>query len=200
MPFRAALKHLKNSIPCLCRWQKHQFSFFHAYVVDRSDYFLHFVLMSLTEASIFFFFMLMSLSEAFIFFILCLCRWQKRLFSSFCVYVVDRSDYFLHFAFMSLSEAFIFSILCLCRWQKRFFFFISCLCRWQKYQFSFFYAYVVVRSIGETLFYLTEWCCSLRFLVLFPSNRKYRFQILFLKSTDRVEVGRDDVSIGMMIE
>ena len=25
-------------------------------------------------------------------------------------------------------------------------------------------------------------------------------QALFLKSTDRVEVGRDDVSIGMMIE
>ena len=142
--------------------------------------------MSLSEASIFFFFMLMSLSEASIFFFSCLCRCQKRLFSLFCVYVVDRSDYFLHFAFMSLTEAIIFFILCLCRWQKRF--------------FSSFRAYVVDRSIGKTLFYLTEWCCSLKFLVLFPSNRKYRFQILFLKSTDRVEVGRDDVSIGMMIE
>ena len=54
LSFCAALKHLKNSIPCLCRCQKHQFSFFHAYVVDRSDYFLHFAFMSLTEAIIFF--------------------------------------------------------------------------------------------------------------------------------------------------
>ena len=157
---------------CLCRCQKRLFSSFCAYVVDRSDYFLHFVLMSLSEASIFF--------------ISRLCRCQKRLFSSFCAYVVDRSDYFLHFAFMSLSEAIIFSILRLCRWQKRF--------------FSSFRVYVVDRSIGKTLFCLTEWCCSLKFLVLFSSNRKSRFQILFLKSTYRVEVGRDDVSVGMMIE
>ena len=128
----------------------------------------------------------MSLSEASIFFFSCLCRWQKRLFSFFHAYVVDRSDYFLHFALMLLTEAIIFSILRLCRWQKRF--------------FSSFRAYVVDRSIGKTLFCLTEWCCSLKFLVLFPSNRKFRFQILFLKSTDRVEVGCDDVSIGMMIE
>ena len=172
MPFRAALKHLKKSIPCLCRCQKCLFSFFHAYVVVRSDYFLHFVLMSLTEAFIF------SISR--------LCRWQKRLFSPFRVYVVDRSDYFLHFAFMSLTEAIIFFILCLCRWQKRF--------------FSSFRAYVVDRSIGKTLFCLTEWCCSLKFLVSFSLNRKSHFLILFLKSTDRVEVGRDDVFIGMMIE
>ena len=156
----------------LCRCQKRLFSSFCAYVVDRSDYFLHFAFMSLTEAIIFF--------------ILCLCRWQKRLFSSFRVYVVDRSAFFLHFAFMSLTEAIIFFILRLCRWQKRL--------------FSSFRAYVVDRSIGKTLFYLTEWCCSLKFLVLFSSNRKYRFQILFLKSTDWVEVGRDDVFIGMMIE
>ena len=142
----------------LCRCQKHQFSFFHAYVVDRSDYFLHFVLMSLSEAPIFFF--------------SCLCRWQKRLFSSFRVYVVDRSVYFLHFAFMSLTEAIIFFISRLCRWQKR----------WKNF------------------FCLTEWCCSLKFLVLSPSNREYCFQILFLKSMDRVEVGCDDVSIGMDVE
>ena len=91
LPFRATLKHLKSSISCLCRCQKHQFSFFHAYVVVRNDYFLHFVLMSLSEAPIFFF--------------SCLCRWQKHLFSSFRVYVVVRSDYFLHFVFMSLTEA-----------------------------------------------------------------------------------------------
>jgi len=60
----------------------------------------------------------MSLTEAIIFFISRLCRWQKRLFSSFCAYVVDRSDYFLHFAFMSLTEALFFFISCLCRWQK----------------------------------------------------------------------------------
>ena len=36
--------------------------------------------------------------------------------------------------------------------------------------------------------------------MLSPSNRKYCFQILFLKPTDWVEGGCDDVSIGMMIE
>ena len=142
----------------------------------------------------------MSLSEAPIFFISRLCRCQKYQFSSFRVYVVvrstnflffhayvvDRSIYFLHFMLMSLTEAIIF--------------FISRLCRCQKRLFSSFRVYVVDRSIGKTLFSLTEWCCSLKFLVLFPSNRKYCFQILFLKSTDRVEVGRDDVSIGMVIE
>ena len=54
----------------LCRWQKPLFSIFHAYVVDRSDYFLFFALMSLTETIIF------SFSR--------LCRWQKRLFFSIC--------------------------------------------------------------------------------------------------------------------
>ena len=156
----------------LCRCQKRLFSSFCAYVVDRSDYFLHFAFMSLSEASIFFF--------------SCLCRWQKRLFSSFRAYVVVRNDYFLFFVLMSLSEAIIF--------------FISRLCRWQKRLFSSFRVYVVDRSVGKTLFSLTEWCCSLKFLVLFPSNRKYCFQILFLKPTDRVEVGCDDVSIGMVIE
>ena len=130
--------------------------------------------------------MLMSLSEAPIFFISRLCRCQKHQFSFFHAYVVDRSIYFLHFMLMSLTEAIIF--------------FISRLCRCQKRLFSSFRVYVVDRSIGKTLFSLTEWCCSLKFLVLFPSNRKYCFQILFLKSTDRVEVGRDDVSIGMVIE
>ena len=128
----------------------------------------------------------MSLSEAPIFFFSCLCRCQKRLFSSFRAYVVVRSTNFLFFVLMSLTEAFIF--------------FISRLCRCQKRLFSPFHAYVVDRSIGKTLFYLTEWCCSLKFLVSFSSNRKSHFQILFLKSTDRVEVGRDDVFIGVMIE
>jgi len=56
----------------LCRCQEHQFSFFHAYVVVRSDYFLHFAFMSLTEAIIFF--------------ISCLCRWQKHWENSFLPY------------------------------------------------------------------------------------------------------------------
>ena len=117
----------------------------------------------------------MSLSEVPIFFISRLCRCQKHQFSFFHAYVVDRSIYFLHFMLMSLTEAIIF--------------FISRLCRCQKRLFSSFRVYVVDRSIGKTLFYLTEWCCSLKFLVLFSSNRKYCFQILFLKPTDRVEVG-----------
>jgi len=57
------------SILCLCRCQKLLFSLFRAYVVDRSDYFLHFVLM--------------SLAGAIIFFISCLCRWQKHWENSF---------------------------------------------------------------------------------------------------------------------
>ena len=50
-----------------------------------------------------------------------LCRWQKRLFSLFYAYVVDRNIYFLFFALMSLAETIIFSFSCLCRWQKRLF-------------------------------------------------------------------------------
>ena len=61
-----------------------------------------------------------------------LCRWQKRLFSLFCAYVVDRNTYSLFFMLMSLTEAFIFSFSCLCHWQKRL--------------FSLFHAYVVDRS------------------------------------------------------
>ena len=45
----------------------------------------------------------MSLTETIIFSFSRLCRWQKRLFSLFRAYVVDRSDYFSPFA---LSETF----------------------------------------------------------------------------------------------
>ena len=45
----------------------------------------------------------MSLTETPIFNFSCLCRWQKRLFSLFRAYVVDRSDYFSPFV---LSETF----------------------------------------------------------------------------------------------
>ena len=45
----------------------------------------------------------MSLTETIIFSFSCLCLWQKRLFSIFRAYVVDRSDYFSPFA---LSETF----------------------------------------------------------------------------------------------
>ena len=74
----------------------------------------------------------MSLSETPIFSFSRLCRRQKRLFSLFRAYVVDRSDYFLFFALMSLTETIIFSFSCLCRWQKRL--------------FSLFRAYVVDRN------------------------------------------------------
>ena len=74
----------------------------------------------------------MSLTETSIFSFSRLCRWQKRLFSLFHTYVIDRSDYFLFFMLMSLTETIIFSFLRLCRWQKRL--------------FSLFRAYVVDRS------------------------------------------------------
>ena len=130
--------------PCLCRWQKRLFSFFRAYVVDRSAYFLFFVLMSLTEALIFIF--------------PCLCRWQKCLFSFFRAYVVDRSDYFLFFMLMSLTEAIIFSF--------------SCLCRWQKQLFSLFRAYVVDRSNYFHFFQGLEFSL---FLILYPVRNSLPF-------------------------
>ena len=51
--------------------------------------------------------MLMSLTEALIFIFPCLCRWQKRLFSFFCAYVVDRSVYFHFFQGLDFSLSFI---------------------------------------------------------------------------------------------
>ena len=104
----------------LCRWQKHLFPLFYAYVIDRNDYFLFFTLMSLTETLIF------SFS--------CLCRWQKWLFSLFRAYVVDRNDYFLFFALMSLTETLIFSFSRLCRWQKHLFFSICSFWNVQKHE------------------------------------------------------------------
>ena len=47
----------------------------------------------------------MSLSETPIFSFSRLCRWQKRLFSLFHAYVVDRNDYFQFLAFLKGSEA-----------------------------------------------------------------------------------------------
>ena len=98
------------SFSCLCRWQKHLFSLFHAYVVDKSNYFLFFMLMSLTETPIF------SFS--------CLCRWQKRLFFSFSSFwnvqkhekplfalsATFRSMKNLYFLFLKRSEAWKTSI------------------------------------------------------------------------------------------
>ena len=50
----------------------------------------------------------MSLTETLIFSFSRLCRWQKRLFSLFHTYVVNRNDYFLFFTLMSLTETIIF--------------------------------------------------------------------------------------------
>ena len=108
------------SFSCLCRWQKHLFSLFRAYVVDRNDYFLFFTLMSLTETIIF------SFSR--------LCRWQKRLFAIFGAYVVGRNNYFLFFMLMSLTETIIFSFPRLCRWQKQLFFSICSFWNVQKHK------------------------------------------------------------------
>ena len=146
---RGSLPHLLISLYlCLCHWQKRLFSFFRAYVVDRSVYFHFFVLMSLTEALIF------SFS--------CLCRWQKRLFSFFCAYVVNRSDYFHFFVLMSLTEALIFIFPCLCRWQKRL--------------FSFFHAYVVDRSDYFHFFQGLDFPLSL--ILLYPIRNSLPFTSL----------------------
>ena len=81
-----------------------------------------------------------------------LCRWQKRLFSLFYAYVVDRNIYFLFFALMSLAETIIFSFSCLCLWQKRL--------------FSLFRAYVVDRSDYFSPFALSETFRSMKILHL----------------------------------
>ena len=94
----------------------------------------------------------MSLTETPIFSFSRLCRWQKRLFSLFCAYVVDRNTYFLFFALMSLTETLIFSFSCLCRWQKRL--------------FSLFHAYVVDRSNYFLFFMLMSLTEAIIFLHL----------------------------------
>ena len=76
----------------------------------------------------------MSLTETIIFSFLCLCRWQKHLFSLFRAYVVGRNDYFLFFMLMSLTEAIIFSFSRLCRRQKRLFFSICSFWNVQKHE------------------------------------------------------------------
>ena len=53
----------------------------------------------------------MSLTETIIFSFSRLCRWQKRLFSLFRAYVVDRNDYLQFLVLMSLAETPIFSFL-----------------------------------------------------------------------------------------
>ena len=106
--------------------------------------------------------MLMSLTEAFIFIFSCLCRWQKRLFSFFCAYVVDRSAYFHFSVLMSLTEALIFSFSCLCRWQKRL--------------FSFFCAYVVDRSVYFHFFQGLDFPLSL--ILLYPVRNSLPFTSL----------------------
>ena len=53
----------------------------------------------------------MSLTETLIFSFSRLCRWQKRLFSLFHAYVVDRNDYLQFLVLMSLAETPIFSFL-----------------------------------------------------------------------------------------
>jgi len=79
------------SFSCLCRWQKHLFSLFHAYVVDRNTYFLFFALMSLTEAIIFNFWPFWNV--------------QKHENPSFALSEMFRSIKNLHLAFLKRSEA-----------------------------------------------------------------------------------------------
>ena len=121
-PFWVAQKHEKSPFGLSESLRSIEIYFFHTYVVDRNDYFLFFMLMSLTETPIF------SFSR--------LCRWQKRLFSLFCAYVVVRNTYFLFFMLMSLTEAIIFSFSRLCRWQKRLFFSICSFWNVQKHKNS----------------------------------------------------------------
>ena len=113
--------------------------------------------MSLTETIIFSFFALMSLTETLIFSFLRLCRWQKRLFSLFHAYVVDRNTYFLFFALMSLTETIIFSF--------------SCLCRWQKLWFSLFCSFWNVQKHKKPPFTLSETFRSMKNLHLFFLKR-----------------------------
>ena len=100
--FMSLTEALFFSIWCLCRWQKHFFSPFGVYVVDRSTFFLHLVFM--------------SLSEALFFSIWCLCHCQKHFFSPFSVYFIVRSTFFsisclLHFVLSNHGYAAIIIFL-----------------------------------------------------------------------------------------
>ena len=94
----------------------------------------------------------MSLTETLIFSFSRLCRWQKRLFSLFHAYVVDRNDYFLFFALMSLTETIICNF-----W---------CLCRWQKLRFSLFCSFWNVQKHEKPPFALSEMFRSMKKLLL----------------------------------
>ena len=130
--FWVAQKHRKNSIWPFWVAQKHEKTPFGLSESLRSTKKLHLVFPSRSEAqknSIWSFWVAQKHRNLLFPY---LCRWQKRLFSLFCAYVVDRNTYSLFFMLMSLTEAFIFSFSCLCHWQKRL--------------FSLFHAYVVDRS------------------------------------------------------
>ena len=115
----------------------------------------------------------MSLTEAIIFSFSRLCRWQRRLFSLFCAYVVDRNVYFLFFTLMSLTETFIFSFSRLCRWQKRLFFSICSFWNVQKHENSPFALSETFRSIKKPPFALSE---------MFRSTKN--LHLLFLKCSE----------------
>ena len=115
----------------------------------------------------------MSLTEAIIFSFSRLCRWQRRLFSLFCAYVVDRNVYFLFFTLMSLTETFIFSFSRLCRWQKRLFFSICSFWNVQKHENSPFALSETFRSIKKPPFALSE---------MFRSTKN--LHLLFLKRSE----------------
>ena len=90
---------------CLCRWQKHLFSIFHAYVVDRNVYFLFFALMSLTEAIIFLHLFFLKRSEAWKFSFWSFWNVQKHENPPFALSETFRSMKNLHLLFLKRSEA-----------------------------------------------------------------------------------------------
>ena len=93
------------SFSCLCRWQKRLFSLFHAYVVDRNDYFLFFTLMSLAETPIFSFLLFLKCSEAWKTSICSFWNVQKHKKPPFALSETFRSTKNLYLAFLKRSEA-----------------------------------------------------------------------------------------------
>ena len=93
------------SFSCLCRWQKHLFSLFRAYVVDRSDYFLFFTLMSLTETLIFLHLFFLKRLEAWKTSICPFWNVQKHEKPPFALSETFRSMKILHLLFLKRSEA-----------------------------------------------------------------------------------------------
>ena len=94
-----------SSFSCLCRWQKRLFSLFHAYVVDRSNYFSPFALSETFRSIKILHLLFLKRSEAQKSSICSFWNVQKHENPSFALSEMFRSIKNLHLLFLKCSEA-----------------------------------------------------------------------------------------------